>query len=403
MRTRILIGLFVSLFALGSVVSRGASGYALIIASGDFMPGSPYAKRAIPGPRSDAHLMASMFMWRFGFAPQNIKVVGVPQEDAGQIAVGLRSLDKHASYAAIRQGFDWLARVATEPEVPVVIYYAGHGKVVFNSDRSARDVNSQALVTYDADELDANLVRDVQIKAWLNSIGSRRKTVIMDCCFSGDMIREVTDGEGLAGGRTVRGIGSDKTPPSSRRREYDLLRARPGVDGDSTRGRELDDLPPGTVLLAACGKKGHAFEKHLLAADGRPATSVGEFTWALYRILCWNQGSMSYDMLRTRVEERLRERGLATQKPVLLPGSATGEAIGPPAWRDRSLRVPLQSPSGQDAVLGVGGFSGLRTNHELLPAGAGRPIRLSDLNWFDARAAGVKSPGEGFLTVRQFP
>jgi hypothetical protein len=406
MKSRLLVIATMLLFAIVSSASLASPGYALIIASGDFAPGSRYAAKTLTGPKADARLMATLLVWRFGFPARNIKLIGIGREDAALIAGGLRPMDERASFSAIRQGFAWLAGVASEADAPVVIYYSGHGRRVSNPDRMAHDVNSEALVPYDADMdgIDTNLVRDVQIKTWLRSIGSRRKTVIVDCCFSGDLIRDApADAEGLPGGRVVRSLGAQKAMTTPSDRGPITLRGSAGPEEGSRSPLFGDDLPAGTVLLAACGKKDRAYEKRLPPTDGRPATGVGEFTWALYCVLCHDQRSISYEALRLRIERRLRERGLS-QTPVILGHNEADEAICLAPWGDdRYPRVPLQGPGGQEAILGIGWFSGLRANRSLIPIGTAAPIRLTDIGWFDARAEGLRSPWKDYLMVRQFP
>lgn len=199
MRSVSLSLLLIAVLLPGLQTAHAENRFALVIAAGEFPADSPYAARTLQGPQYDTRLMTSLLLWRFGIQAHNIRVIGLDAQARNAIAPGLSDGGRHATYQAIREGFDWLKHQASLPHDVAVVYYAGHGTQIYNPDKNTAHVNSEALVPYDIGRFGRNLVWDVEIKEWLQSIASQHKTVIIDTCYSGDMIRMRgdDDAEGL--------------------------------------------------------------------------------------------------------------------------------------------------------------------------------------------------------------
>lgn len=373
---------------------------AVIIAAGEFEANSPYTKRALKGPPNDARLMASLLIWRFGFHPEDILSIGLDQRAREAIHPKLWDGGRYATYEAVKQGFLWASQQASNGQDTVVIYYSGHGTQVYNPNKNDPHVNSEALVPYDTDASLTHLIRDVEIKRWLEAIPSRHKTFIVDSCFSGDMIRMRGDDdpEGLQGSVTSRGLILTE-------------KARVGLTGGMQQPQTLlgSSLPSGTTLLAACESSKKAFEKELIGSANRSPLAIGEFTWALYQICCREQRSLTFSELRALVESRLSQRG-KKQVPQLLGGDPAATAIARPPWKSDQIYLPLHSGLQNSAALEIGWLAGIRAGGWLVPSinpSLAQRIPGERIGWFGTQIAeisGARASIRGsYLLVQSFP
>lgn len=368
-------------FAQNPAQSQSRS-YALLIASGRYSDPATMKDATLKGCSSDVALIASLLRWKFRFPVSNIHLVGLDGTERSNIAYPYSLAGENATFATIESGFQWLKRVA-KPDDTVVIYYSGHGTQVHNPDPQSPELDYEALVPYDVQGLD-RLISDRQLKEWVQQIPSRKKTVILDTCHSGGMLRARGDDdpEGLKGERVSRCFpittGSRASAPQSVR---------------ST----VQNPPAHTVFLSACGANEKTFEKELRGGEERDNIYVGEFTWALYQTLCKSTGNLSPKELQERIIKRLRERNYLKQNPVLTGTNDCASAISSSAQNEHGVRLPIIRRVGRGILVDAGWLAGIRnkgnliTKFSLPTANSTASLYLSELGWFRSR---LKSEGE---------
>lgn len=363
--------------------------YALIIASGEF-PIKAY--NPLAGPRHDARMVASLLQWRFGFKASDISVIGLDDKERNAIDPHLVDGGRFAKYETIKRGFLWLKQQAVSVNDDVVVYYAGHGTLVYNPDKQSSHVNMAAWVPYDIDRFGKNLVLFAEIKAWMDSISSHHKTEIIDCCYSGNIVRSRGDNDEEAGpGEVV-----------SRNLPIEGISVRDNQTGQKETLQ--DNIPAYTTVLTASGGNEKALQKELFGNSRRPNIAVGEFTWALYQTLCRDQRPLTPMQLRNQVEARLRQRP-TTQTPALF-GVVNGLFIGPPPGTACPY-VPIEKNTPQ-CLLNVGWLAGVREGTWLVPsAQPSGALRIGDeaIGWFQTTLSplSLTSPPFKIVPVQTFP
>jgi hypothetical protein len=172
MARRVAIALVCALMGL-SVTAR-AEDRALIIGVNKYSNLS--ASDQLTGSVNDANLMMTVARDRWGFKPNQIKLL----------------LDEQATAHAIREALaTWIVQ-GTKPGDRALIYYSGHGYFIADKNGDESDGRDEVLVASDAKAIGsrfANLIADDEIGADLNKLADRSVMLIADSCYSGSIER----------------------------------------------------------------------------------------------------------------------------------------------------------------------------------------------------------------------
>lgn len=373
-----------SLLLLGAGHAGAQERYALLVAGGDFAPGSPFGKATLLAPPNDVRLLASVLSWRFGFAPGHIAVAGALPSRVG---LAVDCISPHASRSAVLQGFAWLTRRA-RPGDYVVFYFSGHGTRVFDASGTKATLENDALVTYDGTR--RTLILDDELTAWLRRLRSRHVTVILDTCFSGGMI-----------GTPMGTAGAAEIPATIVSKHIDVDLSSDGGAMTSAAAPTLRQ-PARHVPFAVYAACGIGEETHEIRYEPRSNLSrlaVSDFTQALYQALCWQTGPLNHRALMRSVvrhmaaiHRRVGRPGLE-QTPQLQGREDDVPAPVASAWNARPPRVPLHGWVGSFAHLPVGYLGGVRDGMRFRQeegryrrSGAHpQALSVAHTDWFDAQ------------------
>lgn len=321
--------------------SEGHPKFALIVASGSFPTDSRFYTSRLAGPKIDAMLVAETLVWRFGFAPNHIRIVGLsgfaeptyPSDGFQFVPIATKS--------AIANGINWLEKSSRKGDV-VFFYYSGHGARVLNPDSNEPETDLEALVPYDAHQGLDHFYYSRELIARMNSIHGRSRTLMIDACFGGGMDRAFELDHDEFGGHIV----SRSLPETDR----------------FTKPNKSASLLSNATLFAACDRNQRACEKvfpptprnaalgNSVDSDPSRANSIaiGEFTWAFYRYVWSHPGPLSIREVGNGTKERVMRRrfnqvpqvasygsvnpmlfdGATTSKFLFLPSIRSGNAIG---------------------------------------------------------------------------
>ena len=301
----------------------------------------------LDGPINDVEALRAMLVAKYGFAPENIRVL----RDAEASREGI--------LAAIR---DHLIAPA-KPEDLHLFYFAGHGSQVYNSRSDEPDKKDETLVPADANR-GAWDIRDKELRRLFNDVLDRGAalTAILDSCHSGSGAR----GRAVAKARFVapdtRDVATVATDPP-------------------------DPRPPPEQRGALIVTAAQDFEDAKESRDEETGQAHGAFSLALLRALRAADNRESARQLFQRARALLRNLGRA-QEPVL-SGAVERPLLGQSAEGGSAVAVLR---AGEDGIDLQGGLAaGLRPGTELKPGGATRDpaLRLRVVNtsgWSRARA-----------------
>ncbi|MFP3939288.1 MAG: caspase family protein [Thermoanaerobaculia bacterium] len=281
----------------------------------------------------------------------------------------------------------------------VLIHYSGHGArlptvIPGKKGPAGRD---ECLVPCDAGEPGSGFVRDVELYEILRRLAGRgvQSTLILDCCHSGGITRELPRGN-------VRGLGDVSVPARSESllgaweelggtipqgsdepEGGDLDVHEPGGDGEASRRERYRHVtfepgwfpqPDGCVLLAACRPTELARE---YAFDG--GVWSGALTHFLLQALGDLEGKPTYRWLHHRLLGRIR-RMFDSQTPIL-EGDGELHFLGRRTWPARRgiavLRVEGDGPE-RRVELAAGRAQGLRKGARVSLAGPEGPAAPVD-------------------------
>lgn len=147
-------------------------------------------KSQLSGAVNDARAMAGLAKTKWGFKPQQIKIL----------------LDADATAQAIRSALrDWIV-ADTSPGDRALIYFSGHGYFVEDTSGDEADGRDEVIVPYDGKLLASgyeNFVIDDEIERVLREMADRQVMLLSDSCHSGTIERslvsedEATGSEGM--------------------------------------------------------------------------------------------------------------------------------------------------------------------------------------------------------------
>jgi len=288
----------------------------------------------LDGCVADARAMEHLFSERFGFASK------------------LLLTDEDATRRGIRRGFEWLLeRVVPGRGDSVVVFYAGHGSRVPDTDESAGGLDEahadrldECWVPHDGTLDGKNIVLDDDIQVLIDTLLARGAQVVLisDSCHSGTIHR----GGDSAKHREVR------IDPDAYRPGRPLLgRAGEGMQGDESGARS------GFVSFSAASANQKAYEYTDESGD-----HCGRFTYALRRIAGEIDELTTFEDLDRMIKGEFIARGwLDYQTPQFAASDAKraerflGGGVAPP-----HARVVEGSAARGSLEVNMGSFDGVR-------------------------------------------
>jgi hypothetical protein len=237
---------------------------------------APIAPR-LRGCRTDATALAERLVQRYGFAPENVRLL----------------FDERATAAAIRERIGWLRAGNTEDD-RIVFAFSGHGvRQTYRAHHGGLAGTHEALVAHDFSwDVDDSGIRDIWLASTFNDSGFLgHKTVILDCCHAGGMdrsfVRRVTRRT-----RTARGV---EAPA-------DIAWRRTGAVPESAT-RSVLVTPTRFTLFAACTATQTAADCY------EDKAWRGAFSWGYATMLDQGGSKSPLSVIRDAENKFLAKRG----------------------------------------------------------------------------------------------
>lgn len=307
----------------------GTGRRALLIGIDEYPKLAPSAQ--LRGAVADTALMYDTLTTRFGFPPENVRVLTNGQASRDSI---LAAMDKLIA--------------DTGPEDAVVIQYSGHGSQVPDREGDEPSGWDQTIVPYDSGRGGAEVrdITDDEIYSRLLDLTAKTGniTLLFDCCHSGTMSRDVF-GDGSRG--IERAAADAKLPPAS---ITPAARAALSGAGGARGTARLVPVEHSYILLAGCRDEEKAYEYR----EG--AVSHGALTYFLHRELLAAGPDATYrdvfDAARRQVTA-----AYPTQQPQML-GAADRVLFGI-ARREPMSFLPVTKVAGAAVTVGGGVAHGI--------------------------------------------
>ncbi len=135
-----------------------------------------YASAPLRGCINDVKQVKGLLAKYYGFADADTKVL----------------LEKDATVKAIKDGLKWLAEGGADPDVVRVFHFSGHGYFEPDKNGDEPDGRDECIVPYDYES--AGFINDDTLKKLYDKFpASGNLTLLMDCCHSGTVQRDLND------------------------------------------------------------------------------------------------------------------------------------------------------------------------------------------------------------------
>ncbi len=332
----------------------------------------------LEGCVNDVRSLAELLGNRFGFAPEDVRVL----ENEAATQDGIRG-----ALAALS------GRVG--PDAPVVLAYSGHGSRMRDPDGAAPDGWDETIVPADSGR-GGHPNRDIpdgEIHAWLLALSevTARITLVFDSCFSGGIVRDpfAAKTRWIAPGERPAGAAAGVVRAALRR--------------DAPRKGPSGWLPWSDryVLLAACRHDESAHEI-VLGEEGEEPVHHGAFSYYLQRELAAAGADASHRDVFERAALQITA-GFQRQHPQM-EGARDRELFGERVFAPFRF-LPVREREGSRIVLAGGAAQGLAAGSlwDVYPqgtrsAGPGVPrlarVEVCRVDAVRAEAAIVEEEGE---------
>ena len=171
--------LILILLILVSSIDLLAGQKALLVGIGEYksLQTAPQAgMRNLKGPGNDVMKIKDTLMTYYGFKEGDIQVL----------------LDNQATRNNIENSFNSHLVDSTTAGDLVVLYYSGHGTRVPDYSGTSSDGFEEALCPYDTVPVGGyNIIINRELALWMQKLTGRTTVLIMDCCYSGGMVRGI--------------------------------------------------------------------------------------------------------------------------------------------------------------------------------------------------------------------
>lgn len=302
----------VALAASRPFSTREPEKFALIVGINDYINYGDEPGGDLLGPRNDATAMRDVLVGRWGFKPDNVKML----------------LDRTATRDGIRQGLSQWVGSRARPGDLVVFYFSGHGSQV--RDRNGDEADGLDETICPSDVLRNSMAKDIkddELGAWLRGLPTKNVTVILDSCHSGTATRSLASFvRRKALDRRVSDMpeepGTSEAPAVATRSLFASTASTAAAAAIPT-----DSYGEGAIEFAAARANETAIESMFETGQGmvRPG---GAFTVALVKYLWQVPPTTSHEDLLRMAREEVK-KGRFAQMPNM---SAAGEGSRRPLF-----------------------------------------------------------------------
>jgi hypothetical protein len=307
--------------------------WALVIGVSDYIEFDDVEGGDLPGAEHDARAMRDVLVARWGFAPENVRLL----------------LNREATRDAIEQGITGWLGGNVQPGDHVLLYFAGHGSQVWDENGDEEDGLDETIAPADVSPTSPERdITDDVLGEWLRALPTDNVVYVHDNCNAGTGTRALTPFS------RARKLARDPSAlPNAQGR-----RALPGAAEDQS-GFDIDDSE--VLELAAAQPDQAAVDAYFEGTDGAEAFHGGAFTTFLVQQLWQAPASATYSDVFRAVRETLKSHRFQ-QDPHLSEGvplaGGTLFAVegGVPAG---GAFIPVVSVRGGTVELGAGQVLGL--------------------------------------------
>jgi hypothetical protein len=352
-----------SLFAAAAVLSTAAFAsahddaprkWAVLVGVADYRNYGAEEGGDLAGASNDARNMREVLVARWGFAPENVRML----------------TDTAATRDAVRSALtEWLPSVARPGDV-VVFFFSGHGSQVLDADGDEPDGLDETLCPTDVMRNDGSRdIKDDELAGWLAALPTREVTVILDSCHSGTATRSIA--------------------PFARRKA--LSRSGP-APAPANPAPTRSDSAPGVLEISAAQADQYALETSW--EEGGTTHHGGAFTTPLVRYLWQVPTGTPYAEIFRMTREDMRRANLAqTPRIAEVPARTRAAFASAPealanAAQTRSVRVTEADSRG--VTLQGGAWAGVRPGALFRSGGA--VLRVTEVRDDRATASLVSGP-----------
>lgn len=310
------------------------SSWALIIGISDYINFGDEIGGDLPGARFDALGFRDVLVARYGFRNENVKLL----------------LDHDATRDRITGELgEWLPSIV-KPGDLVVVYYAGHGSQIWDTNGDEEDGLDETICP--ADVIKGSSDKDIpddELNALLNAIPTDNIAVVLDNCHAGTGTRAVTP---FARPRSL-----------ARDAMLDLPKPANATDGQVNAEAVRSTALNSKILEIAAAQAGEvAVDAEWPGEDGAPSRFGGAFTTNLVRNLWQAPAGTSYkDVFELTAEDLKRER--FAQRPSISRAEAhpafTPFGVTKASGTAGEAFVPVLSVSSGNAELAGGNAAGM--------------------------------------------
>ncbi|MCL4552677.1 MAG: caspase family protein, partial [Candidatus Marsarchaeota archaeon] len=235
------------------------------------------------GPKNDALAIRRVIIQRYGFKPENVRIL----------------LNEQATKANVLHALNnWLVQKVDKDDV-VLLYISGHGTQVLSHGLDPNRLWCQAFVCYDYAPVNSaanapldkrNIIINKDFEKVLNKISEKTNniTFIADCCYSGGLTRDAFPG--LYGSRWL--------PPAT----VDVKRAKEAPNAPAVMD-ENDEANDNVTLIGACADLEQASEVQM--KDG---LWHGVMSYYLTKTLAQTPSNLSYGELMGIVKQDVQSK-----------------------------------------------------------------------------------------------
>ena len=340
----------VPLLAFGPAERIAPTHWAVIIGISDYIHYDDVTGGDLPGAEHDARGMRDVLLSRYGFPPDNIRMLLNQEATRANIEVALT---------------EWLPERA-RPGDNVTVFYAGHGSQMWDESGDEDDGLDETLAPADVSPTSTEFdISDDEFGAWLRALPTDNVVVFLDNCSSGSGTRDVTPFS------RTRQLGRDVSeidrPATISRRALANERDRTGFDSQGANVLEL----------AAAQPDQPAVDAFFPGENGADPFHGGAFTTFLIRELWRAPADMSYEDAYRRVSDHLK-RNRFEQDPYLSEDVASKSLplffVEGGSRGTSSASLPVLSISGSTAELQGGQALGITLGSTLSTADGARMV-----------------------------
>ena len=352
--------------------------WAVVVGISDYIHFGDEIGGDLPGAANDARAVADVLVNKYGFAPDNVKLI----------------LDHTATRQRIRTEMtEWLPSVARPGDL-IWFYFAGHGSQAWDLDGDEADGLDETVCPADVTRTSTDMdILDDEVARWLAQLPTGNVIVVWDKCHARSSTRAVTP---FARPRSLaRSVEDDLEKPAG---------ATEGQAADAV--EDGGGLGAGVLEIAAAQADEVAIDAAFADRDGGETTFGGAFTTPFVRNL-WNASDgTTYQQIfdetrnamkrnRFRQEPAIEDKSLKDRPLFWVEADEAADAAdAPTAPVTGAVRI-LEIPAGDRVVL-AGGFNADMTVRSIYTAGEA-VLEVTDVgpDRAEARLAGTGAPGDG--------